>query len=181
MRQHDKMAVMFKENLEAEPNVPPPPGRGCGFIFMAIMLLMAAAGGSALGVFVWILDDAEATIQILEDFRPRIGSKVLSSDDEVLGEFTNETNAVLTDVVITFFLYDNKDNILGYAKAEWGLPLEIFPGELIPFRATSSVAFDRVSSWKAIWDYTADRIPHDFATGVEQVSWGQVKTSLPFR
>lgn len=64
--------------------------RGCGWVFFLGMLVVGAAWGIALGTFVGILDDAETTIESLEDFRPKIGSKVYSSDGELLGEFTIE-------------------------------------------------------------------------------------------
>ncbi len=66
------------------------PRRGCGGIFFVIMLLFAAGWGAALGVFVWTLDDAKNTIQALETFRPKVGSKVYSADGELLGEFAIE-------------------------------------------------------------------------------------------
>ncbi len=54
------------------------------------MLVLGSLWGAGLGVFVWILDDAKTTITALEDFRPKVGSKVYSSDGELLGEFAEE-------------------------------------------------------------------------------------------
>ncbi len=64
--------------------------RGCGMVFFSIMLVVGTAWGACLGFFVSVLDDAKATISTLEDFRPKIGSKVYTSDGELLGEFTIE-------------------------------------------------------------------------------------------
>lgn len=64
--------------------------RGCGWLFFLVMLFVGAGWGAALGAFVWIVDDAKTTIETLEDFRPRIGSKVYSSDGELLGEFSTD-------------------------------------------------------------------------------------------
>lgn len=64
--------------------------RGCGPVFFVLMLLIAAAWGAALGVFVHILEDAKSVIAVLEEFRPKVGSKVYSWDGELLGEFTEE-------------------------------------------------------------------------------------------
>jgi len=51
---------------------------------------MGAVWGACLGTFRWIVSDAKSTIETLEDFRPKIGSKVFSSDGELLGEFSTE-------------------------------------------------------------------------------------------
>lgn len=67
-----------------------PQGRGCAGIFFAIMLVMGSCWGAALGVFVWVLEDAKSTIAALEGFRPKVGSKVYSWDGELLGEFSIE-------------------------------------------------------------------------------------------
>jgi penicillin-binding protein 1A len=67
-----------------------PRHRGCAVIFFCLMLAAGAVYGAALGIFVWILDDAETTIEALEDFRPKLGSKVYSADGEQLGEFAIE-------------------------------------------------------------------------------------------
>lgn len=64
--------------------------RGCGIIFFLLMLGIGSLWGAGLGVFVWILDDSKTTIEALEDFRPKVGSKVYSSDGELLGEFAEE-------------------------------------------------------------------------------------------
>lgn len=64
--------------------------RGCGGLFLAIMLIVAAGWGACLGGFVWLLHDAKSTISALETFRPKVGSKVYSSDGELLGEFSVE-------------------------------------------------------------------------------------------
>ncbi|MBI2423779.1 MAG: PBP1A family penicillin-binding protein [Candidatus Hydrogenedentes bacterium] len=66
------------------------PHRGCGGIFFAIMLVIGAAWGAGLGIFVYILNDAQSTIEALEEFRPKIGSKIYSSDGVLLGEFSIE-------------------------------------------------------------------------------------------
>lgn len=65
-------------------------GRGCAVVFFLLMICVASAWGAALGTFVWILNDAGTTIEALEDFRPKIGSKVYSADGELLGEFSKE-------------------------------------------------------------------------------------------
>ena len=64
--------------------------RGCGGLFFCLMVIAAAMTGSALGVFIWVLDEAKATISAVEDFRPRIGSKMYAADGELLGELTTE-------------------------------------------------------------------------------------------
>ncbi len=64
--------------------------RGCAGLFFFLMLVMASLWGAGLGVFVWVLEDAKTTIAALEEFRPNIGSKVFSSDGELLGQFTIE-------------------------------------------------------------------------------------------
>lgn len=65
-------------------------GRGCGMIFFAIMLAVSGVWGALLGLFVFVVHDAEATIDALDQFRPQIGSKVFSADGVLLGEFTAE-------------------------------------------------------------------------------------------
>ncbi|HIJ65555.1 MAG TPA: PBP1A family penicillin-binding protein [Candidatus Hydrogenedentes bacterium] len=64
------------------------PRRGCAGIFFCIMVVLAAIWGALLGAFVWVLESEDAAIAALDDFRPRIGSKVYSSDGVLLGEFT---------------------------------------------------------------------------------------------
>jgi len=77
---------------ESEPLEVPPRRRrrGCGGLFFCFLLVMGAVWGASLGTFRWIVDDAKSTIETLEDFRPKIGSKVFSSDGEMLGEFSTE-------------------------------------------------------------------------------------------
>ena len=64
--------------------------RGCGGVFFCFLVLMAAAWGTGLGTFVWIVDDAKTTIAALDRFRPKTGSKVYSADEQLLGEYTRE-------------------------------------------------------------------------------------------
>jgi len=73
----------------------PRPRRGCAGIFFFFMLLMAVVWGSALGFALSVLDDSKETITALEDFRPKIGSKVYSWDGELLGEFSIEERQLL--------------------------------------------------------------------------------------
>jgi membrane carboxypeptidase/penicillin-binding protein len=79
---------MYESDSESE--APGRVRRGCGWLFFILMLVVGAAWGAALGAFVWIVDDAKSTITALEDFRPKIGSKVYSSDGELLGEFSTD-------------------------------------------------------------------------------------------
>jgi penicillin-binding protein 1A len=69
---------------------PQPERRGCAVLFVALMLLLGSAWGASLGLFVWVLEDAKTTITALEDYRPKIGSKIFSTDGEMLGEFSIE-------------------------------------------------------------------------------------------
>jgi penicillin-binding protein 1A len=74
--------------------------RGCGGIFFCIMIVLSALWGGALGAFMWMLDDAKASIESVDDFRPKVGSKFYSSDGELLGEYTVEARQLvrLTDI-----------------------------------------------------------------------------------
>lgn len=69
--------------------------RGCGGIFFCAMIVIAAVWGAGLGGFVWLLDDARANIQGLDDFRPKVGSRVYSADGAFLGEYTIETRQLV--------------------------------------------------------------------------------------
>ena len=64
--------------------------RGCAGLFFFLTLIVGVMWGAGLAFFVWIVEDAKTTIQVLEDFRPKVGSKVYSSDGELLGEFSME-------------------------------------------------------------------------------------------
>ncbi len=66
------------------------PRRGCAWLFFTFMLIVGALWGSALGVFVWILDDAQNVISALETFRPKTGTKVYADTGELLHTFTVE-------------------------------------------------------------------------------------------
>ena len=70
--------------------------RGCGGVFFCFVLVMACVWGGALGLFVWVVEDAKTTIAALDDFRPKIGSKVYSADGELLGEFTLEARQLVS-------------------------------------------------------------------------------------
>ena len=99
----------------------------------------------------------------------------------VLGEIENETNVVITDVAIRFRLYDADGQLIGFAEAQYSLPDEIYPGEILPFRARSEADFTEVSSYELIEpiEYVADRIPGpSIATTVEGASWGAIKEAL---
>lgn len=54
--------------------------------------------GCALGAFTWILSDAKATINALEDFRPKVGSKIYSADGELMGEFAGDEHRQLVSL-----------------------------------------------------------------------------------
>lgn len=77
------------------PDQPQKYARGCGFVFLAIMLAVSAAWGAALGGFVYILEDAQTAITALEEFRPKIGSRVYDANGELIGEFTRESRQLV--------------------------------------------------------------------------------------
>lgn len=70
--------------------------RGCGGIFLSLMLIVAAVWGGVLGAFVWLLEDARTKIEALETYRPKVGSKIYSADGELLGEFTNQARQLVS-------------------------------------------------------------------------------------
>ncbi len=72
-----------------------PRRRGCGGIFFLFMLVVAAGVGAGVGLFVFVLEDARATIAMLDDFRPKEGSRVYSADGQLLGEFTIEARQLV--------------------------------------------------------------------------------------
>ncbi|MFP4192610.1 MAG: penicillin-binding protein 1A [Candidatus Hydrogenedentota bacterium] len=72
-----------------------PKRRGCGGIFFLFMLFVAAGVGAGMGLFVFVLEDARATIAMLDDFRPKEGSRVYSADGELVGEFTAEARQLV--------------------------------------------------------------------------------------
>jgi penicillin-binding protein 1A len=80
------------ENLENEPVR----RRGCAGLFIFIMLILGACWGAGLGMFLWMVNDATSDVsQAFADFRPKVGSKVFSSDGQLLGEFTVEERQLL--------------------------------------------------------------------------------------
>lgn len=65
--------------------------RGCLGIFLVFILIMGAAWGVGLGYFMWLINDTRHNVtQALADFRPKVGSKVYSSDGQLIGEFSIE-------------------------------------------------------------------------------------------
>ena len=69
--------------------------RGCGGIFLVFMSCVAMGAGLAIGLFVFVLEDARATIAMLDDFRPKVGSRVYSADGVLLSEFTQEARQLV--------------------------------------------------------------------------------------
>lgn len=63
--------------------------RGCAGLFFALLIVIGAFWGAALGGFIWLLGEGKDVIAAVEQFRPEIGSKIYSADGELLGEFTN--------------------------------------------------------------------------------------------
>lgn len=70
--------------------------RGCGGLFFLVTLCLAALWGAGLGVFVYILGETEGTIDALQDYRPKAGSRIFSADGTELGEFAVETRQVIS-------------------------------------------------------------------------------------
>jgi len=56
------------------------------------MMVVAAVWGAALGRFVMYLDDAKSQVTALDEYRPKIGSKIYSSEDGYRGELLGEYN-----------------------------------------------------------------------------------------
>jgi penicillin-binding protein 1A len=83
----------------APAETPPRQTRGCAGIFLAGMLVIAAAWGAGLGLFLHLMDGAEKTLARadLHSFRPKEGSKVWSDDNppRLLHEFSIESRQVV--------------------------------------------------------------------------------------
>lgn len=55
------------------------------------MLAVGLAWGIGLGYFVWLVNDTRNNVaQALADFRPKVGTRVYSSDGQLIGEFSIE-------------------------------------------------------------------------------------------
>jgi penicillin-binding protein 1A len=60
------------------------------------MIVIAACWGAGVGAFLWVLEDTKTSISVLEDFRPKVGSRLYSWDGVQLGEFTTEARQVIS-------------------------------------------------------------------------------------
>ncbi len=64
---------------------------GCLGIFVVFILIVGAVWGISLAYFMWLINDTRHNVtQALADFRPKVGSRVYSSDGQVIGEFSIE-------------------------------------------------------------------------------------------
>jgi hypothetical protein len=98
-------------------------------------------------------------------------------DAAILGEFSNGTNAVINEIEIRFAFYDPSDNLIGVAEvSSFSLPDEVYPGEIISFRATSNASVDDISRWEVSWSFVSVRLFNDIPTVVENHSWGKIKS-----
>jgi len=81
----------------------PQVSRGCGMVFFAIMILVAAGWGSGLGAFVFLLEQAQSKIEALESFRPKVGSRIYAQKGDMLGEYTFEAQDLvnLSEIPLT--------------------------------------------------------------------------------
>ena len=70
--------------------------RGCGGLFFIFTILVAALWGAGLGVFLFVLQDAEEAIDTLDSFRPKTGSKLYSADGAEMGQFAIETRQIIS-------------------------------------------------------------------------------------
>ncbi len=83
-------------NSPTVPEEEPARRRGCAGVFFCAMLLLGAAYGGGVGAFLWMVGDSTSAVaRALADFRPKEGSKVFSSDGQLLGEFSIEERQVL--------------------------------------------------------------------------------------
>lgn len=70
--------------------------RGCFGIFFVFLLVAAAIWGACLGYFVQLLEEAQAQLVVLEDFRPRTGSKFYDFNGQLLGEYAVDYRQVVS-------------------------------------------------------------------------------------
>ena len=63
---------------------------GCGGLFFMFIVIVAGIWGACLGAFVRVLENTQATVALVDEYRPKIGTRIISSDNEELGEFTTE-------------------------------------------------------------------------------------------
>ncbi len=64
-----------------------PARRGCAGLFFIFIVASGAFWGACLGFFVWTVDEAGNEVaEAFASFRPKVGSKVYSSDGQTIGE-----------------------------------------------------------------------------------------------
>jgi len=74
---------------------PRPAARGCGGIFFLFLVMAGGIWGACLGAFVRVLEDTQATVALVDEYKPKIGTKILTVDGEVLGEFSTEVRQLV--------------------------------------------------------------------------------------
>ena len=74
----------------------PHKARGCAGLFFIFVIILGSLWGAGLGYFVWLVDDASQNVATaLAEFRPKVGSKVYSSDGQQVGEFAIQERQVM--------------------------------------------------------------------------------------
>ena len=101
----------------------------------------------------------------------------------ILGELLNQTNAIVSKLIIIFDLYDAKGNYLGYteeisAMSSFGIYLQdVYPNETISFALHQpNVPFAKVDTWEYVIEFEVVQYHQEaIATSVTSASWGQIK------
>ena len=103
------------------------------------------------------------------------------------GEFTNHSNAVITDVVVSVSFYETGGILISIASANKDnnplLGSLINPGETIPFVATQ-FTFGTIDSWRVRTSFDPINIVGFFQdegeipSTVERISWGMIKSTF---
>lgn len=100
------------------------------------------------------------------------------------GEVFNGTNAVITSINPTIILYDSVGEVGTLVSDGTGSNLhlvELWPGQTIAFKASGLLVLgtlDDVEEYRVSLYYDPLRVVDDIATGVEETSWGQIKSGI---
>ena len=98
----------------------------------------------------------------------------------ILGELHNQTNAIVSNLIVIFDLYDSKGNFLGYTKevaamSSFGIYMQdVYPNETIPFALHQpDVPFAKVDSWECYIEFeVVEYYQEAIATSATSASWG---------